>query len=388
MRKIEYVGTKVHQRPGGNSPEFFAFYAPAKEICLWAGVVRTKDVSGGVQRALRDSRLSGIRKFLKSDTRNTFPNNILIAFSPGTSTYDKLPESNGNEVRNSCDENIELGKISFQFDPDWTDSEKPAVVVDGQHRLFGAASFDDENIPFLVVALLDAPPVEQAFQFIVINNKAVKVPTTTVKSIVADYEELEENLINRLIPAGISYGKKSPFLTAVDDSPDSPFQTLLDWDRNREGAHLIAVTAVESMLSYLKKELYLVIDRDEDSAQEILFWIWNRISELYADLWSEKNQQFFSKVNLVAMNEYCVGRLRGLASMQMLDLFNESEVAVATASAFRNIPSEFWMSDWSIQIQDNKVIRELLKESFEAVATNCMKDRAWNTQIRLFAEDE
>ena len=150
----------------------------------------------------------------------------------------------------------------------------------------------------------------------------------------------------------------------------------------------IAVTAVESMLSYLKKELYLVIDRDEDSAQEILFWIWNRISELYADLWSEKNQQFFSKVNLVAMNEYCVGRLRGLASMQMLDLFNESEVAVATASAFRNIPSEFWMSDWSIQIQDNKVIRELLKESFEAVATNCMKDRAWNTQIRLFAEDE
>jgi DGQHR domain-containing protein len=380
-------GIKVKQRTDGESPSFFVFYSPAKAVAQWAGVEKTQDRSGAVQRVLRDSRLAGIRRFLSSDTRNTLPNNILIGFDPEKVNFTLVDCNESANFQNGCSNTIQYGKIEFDFDPDWPTSEMPAVVVDGQHRLFGASSFNGEDIPLLIVAMLDAKPDEQAFQFIVINNKAVKVPTITVKSIVADYEQMEKSLQDRLVPAGITYGKQSALLMAIGETSTSPFYNLLDWDRNRIGERMVAVTAIQTMISYLKSETQLIIENDEDSIQQIFVWVWRALQELYFDLWAEKNNQFFSKVNLAAMNEYCVDRIRSLASMQMLDLFSESAVTEAVKNTFGKIPRELWLKEWcGIQIQDNRVVRELLKNTFEKVAANCVRDRIWDQDLKLFAE--
>jgi DGQHR domain-containing protein len=389
MENVSYCGLRFKQRNDPSSPSFFVFMAPAKSIVKWTGVERTTERAGAVQRSLRESRLSGVRRFLRSNDRNTLPNNILIAFVPGQTEYTSMRDRSEISFQNGCATEVEQGEISFSYDPEAPEQDRPALVVDGQHRLFGVAGLEGEDVPLLVVAMLDAPPEEQAFQFIVINNKAVKVPTTTVKSIVADYEDLEQNLLDRLVPAGITYGKQSAFLTSAGESEGSPFYGLLDWDRNRDGERIVTITALQSMLGYLRSETELIVEKDDDSIQQIFMWVWNCLKDLYADLWTSKNEKFFSKVNLVAMNEYCVDRLRSLASMQMLNLFKEDEVVDSTGKAFAHIPSELWLKEWTgVRIQDNRVVRELLQTTFEKVAANCVRERPWDQDLRLFSEAE
>jgi hypothetical protein len=49
---------------------------------------------------------------------------------------------------------------------------RPALVVDGQHRLFGAAHSDAPDIWLPVVAIPHSPWMEQIYQFVLINEKA------------------------------------------------------------------------------------------------------------------------------------------------------------------------------------------------------------------------
>jgi hypothetical protein len=59
---------------------------------------------------------------------------------------------------------------------------RPALVVDGQHRLYGAAhSIHPVSLP--VVAMPDSPWMEQIYQFVVINEKAQRVETSLLTDI-------------------------------------------------------------------------------------------------------------------------------------------------------------------------------------------------------------
>jgi hypothetical protein len=59
---------------------------------------------------------------------------------------------------------------------------RPAVVVDGQHRLWGAANAShDINLP--VVAIPNCAWTDQIYQFVVINEKAQKVETSLLTDI-------------------------------------------------------------------------------------------------------------------------------------------------------------------------------------------------------------
>ena len=62
------------------------------------------------------------------------------------------------------------------------DMLKPALVIDGQHRLFGAAGVE-EDIPLLVCSLVQPSWKEQVFQFIVVNDKAAGIPKPFITSL-------------------------------------------------------------------------------------------------------------------------------------------------------------------------------------------------------------
>ena len=61
---------------------------------------------------------------------------------------------------------------------------RPALVVDGQHRLVGAASLDSDII-IPVVALTESTWMQQVYQFVVINEKAAKVDSELLNDIFA-----------------------------------------------------------------------------------------------------------------------------------------------------------------------------------------------------------
>lgn len=392
MPSRRYFGYMLRQRTDEQTIPFFVFQAKAKDIQAWAGIKRVPDVAGGTQRAFRESRARAIARFLQADSINTIPNSILLAFEPETtrltSLDSTLEECNLDvDLFNGCREQMTWGILEFEFEDDLPEHERPALIVDGQHRLNGMYEFEDEDIPVVIISLVDAPPKEQAFQFIVVNNKVVRVPTESAKSIIADLDdEDEDELGERLLKAGIKYKDISPILRDINDLETSPFRNLLDWSYNRDGIRLVNLTAIEQSLRYLRN-LFTFLDEDEDSLLEIFLAIWRSVKNQYPNLWGEDNK-FMKKVNINALNEFVTDRLKMAWEFGLLDIFDPDRVQEQTQRILDSIPGEFWEVDWDIRIQDNANVRNMIKDDLVQMTENRKLRKAWNRDLKVVTSSE
>lgn len=147
-----------------------------------------------------------------------------------------------------------LQLVQMRTDPDWfietnriavselpgliTSMEalvRPALVVDGQHRLWGAQAVD-RDIYLPVVAFTNADWMQQIYQFVVINEKAQKVDSEMLNDIFAssltpsEQEHMRQRFANVRVDieeriAGVLAGRddRSPFFEMVRLSlPDPP----------------------------------------------------------------------------------------------------------------------------------------------------------------------
>lgn len=338
-----YFGCRVIQRNDNDTTPLFIFNAKTKDVRKWAGIKRIQESAEGTQRLLRETRRKAITRFLKANSTNIIPNNILLAFEPDTAKFTSLDNdliSFASDIvnpHNNCNGMIKWGYIEFSFDIDGEELLRPALIVDGQHRLYGISDFKDEDLPILIVSLLDATPEEQAFQFIVINNKAVRVPTENVKSIIANLDE--ERLLTRLLKAGVKYGNTSPILRDINDLDSSPFYKLLDWSYNREGDKLVPLTAIEQILRNLRL-FFPFLEDDEDSLFEIFCSIWMAVKNSYPNLWGDKNS-FMTKVNINALSEFLTDRLKKAWEFNLIDIFNYESVERQVMDILKQIPEIF-----------------------------------------------
>ena len=307
MRK-QYLGFRVKQREDEQALSLFVFCAFAKDLIHWVGIKRNYQYERGVQRYLMKTRVDAITKFLEADKINTIPNNILIAFDQDVACFTSLQMSlnetmagTSHYAESFLDSRLmEWGFLDFEFDETLKEHEKPALVVDGQHRLSGIAKYQEENLPLLVVALLDAPPVEQAFQFIVINKKAKSVETDDAKSILADFvKDKEGELSDRLQRVRIAY-KDTSLVQYINDEPSSPFYQIIDWPRSerqmeelQDGLFKVKVTAIEGCLQYIRGRFEYLLNNDDDSLIFFFLNLWNVVRNYYENLW-RKNNQFMS----------------------------------------------------------------------------------------------
>ncbi|BAT54085.1 hypothetical protein NOS3756_30500 [Nostoc sp. NIES-3756] len=387
MEQRIYFGCRIRQRIDTETTAFFVFYARVKDIKQWARVRRAQDSLEGTQRLLRETRKKAITRFVKSGSKNTVSNNILLAFEPGQAKFKSLedqligciPEV---DIHNNCEQELQWGILEFSFNN--SQDNYCAYVVDGQHRLYGLSEFEAEDLPILVVSLVDATVEEQAFQFIVINNKAVKVPTNNVKAIVANLNE--EELQNRLLKAGVKYGNTSPTLRDINDLDTSPFQNLLDWPYNKQGQKLVPIATIEQAIKYLKT-MFTFLDEDEDSLVDIFCAIWRVVKDNYQELWGQDNI-FMKKVNINALNEFISERLKFAWELSLVDIFNSEQLAQQVLNIVKLLPQEFWQAEWSIKIQDSANVRKLIKEDLSTLADNCRLRRTWNQDLKLPLTDE
>ncbi len=104
---------------------------------------------------------------------------------------------------------------------------RPALVVDGQHRLFGAAiSTHDISLP--VVLIPNANWVEQIYQFVVINETAKRVPTDLLTDIFGNSLTPTEQIEVRGWLAKSHVDVESRIAAVVaGNHPNSPFNGLV-----------------------------------------------------------------------------------------------------------------------------------------------------------------
>lgn len=395
-----YFGSLISQRKDENVTRFFVFNARAKDLKEWLGIRRIKDVKKGAQRVLRKARASAVTKFIEASPINTIPNSILIAFDPGKANFTSLSKEisegiiqtkssleNPVNILNGCDNQLNWGIIEFSFERNEQEDAKPALIVDGQHRLYGMSNFDKEDLPITVVSLIDANHEEQAFQFIVVNNKAVRVSAENVKSIIADFNE--DELEKRLVLARVKYGDKPLILRSLNDSPSSPFQNLLNWSYNREiteETQLVPITAIEQTMRYIRKS-FTVLENDEDSLIEFFCATWRAVKGNYPELFGKSNQ-FMTKANISAFNEYITDRLLYFWEMDLLDIFETDEIEQKVLDIIKRLPQEFWLENWKLRIQDTPNFRDIIKNDLKTIITNSKLGKDWMNGLELIETDE
>lgn len=104
---------------------------------------------------------------------------------------------------------------------------RPALVVDGQHRLLGAA-LAEHPIQLPVVLLPRASWVDQVFQFVLINEAAKKVDTSLLTDIFGNSltPNEQEEVRHRLNASKIDVEARIAAVVA-DQNPQSPFKGLV-----------------------------------------------------------------------------------------------------------------------------------------------------------------
>lgn len=119
-------------------------------------------------------------------------------------------------------EEHELREVLYSF-------LKPGIIVDGQHRVFGAA-LADEKLLLSVCAIPEASWAESVYQFVVINQKAKPIKPAFLSSIIAtslNSSEIEA-VYERLETSKIDVGR-AELMERINTDANSPFRGMIDF---------------------------------------------------------------------------------------------------------------------------------------------------------------
>jgi DGQHR domain-containing protein len=175
--KIEHTYPAIKARIGNRT--VYNFLVSAKELANHVYVHHRKlssltEASQAYQRMLRPLKLKQIREFLDNDN-GFFANNIILNFNKPLEW-----------TRIKASDSVEIGTIKL---PGYYGC---AWIIDGQHRLYGAASAN-KDVLLPVIALEQYSEAKQAELFVEINKKQTAVAGNLLWDLYSDiYRDSEQ----------------------------------------------------------------------------------------------------------------------------------------------------------------------------------------------------
>ena len=342
------------------------FFAPVGEVCSWAEVGELAPDSDGPQRPRKDARVEAIRKFFRADSRNVIPTAAILAFYEGGASFAGTPGGT-------------IGTLSVK-----REGFPVAAIVDGQHRLFGMKEFDPAaNIA--VVALLDATPVERAFHFLVVNNKASRVPATHTKALIARMRSTD--LADRLKGARVAFDVRGVAdVDLLNSDPDSPFFETINWTTTPEERRLVPATAIELSLAYLEGLKLPELD-DRDTRRSVFVAMWKVIRGAWSSHWVE-GSRLVSKVGIVCMTRLVSDLIVRWADNDELKIVvsDLDEIDAQTRKIVAKMDERFWATPWADRAQggfDTNQGRERVYDALEQLFRNGRRGVPWYTDIEI-----
>lgn len=357
MPRFVYPTFQIDQRANTLAPTFCLFSAPVGEISQWADVDRLgPDAPRGVQREPVPSRISSIRRFFERDPLNTIPTAIVIAVRGGTLT--PMPGCSSFELT------IEVGE----------DGGRPGLIIDGQHRLRGMERFA-LDMPAPVVAILDPDDLEMAFQFLVINNKAARVPRDHIRALALNYDT--EFLTRRLESARLSLNENLSSVGVMDEDEESPFQGMIAWPNNPRAERIIAPSAIEIMAGNARSVGFRELE-DPDTLNAFLFAMWNKIKSEWSHIFN-RDSHLLEKVGLVCLTQYICENLRSWAlnPRTPINVGDPVDVSLNTGHVLSTLNPDFFSARWASTSYDTRAGRDLVMKSLETMSYNINNQEPW-----------
>lgn len=254
------------------------------------------------------------------------------------------------------------------------DMLKPALIIDGQHRIFGAARLE-ENIPLLVCSLVKPDWKEQVFQFTVINDKAQGIPKPFITSLAGmslTSGELSD-LQTRLSQAGVQlwevdvmqrlgYDPRSAFFSLIEfkttgaGSAGLGYQTMKQlgrawFDPKAQGlVELFRVLYAQGSKSSSRKALVSQWQKSEDWFKYFCFF-WDHFKDKFAatPLW-KTHSSFMTAVVLLQLQHSFLRALGNFVSLTInkIDEPDAKQRALLVESQFKDIVAQ-WGKNFSLK---------------------------------------
>jgi DGQHR domain-containing protein len=365
QKKLIYDALSFMQRGKGGA-RVVMFVAPVGEILSFAAVAQLSPNKPGPQRERKEARVLAIAKFLAANKANIIPTAVILAFDEGTAVFD------GSASKRVGSLEIRLGKSHV------------ATIVDGQHRLIGIDAADPK-MEVAVVALLDTDEVERAFQFLVINNKSSKVPTTHIKALLAKMKD--SGLADRLKSARLAFDVEGiNDVDLVNSDRDSPFYKSIDWTTTPVNSRIVPATAIEASLDYIGG-LGVPEYEDRDIRRSVFLAIWRKIHEQWNPLW-KKDSRLLSKVGIVCLTRFITDLITSWADNDELkiEVTNLADIADQTKKIIEPMDPRFWTTPWSEKAQggfDTNQGRERVLLAITQLFRNGRRNSPWYTDIEI-----
>jgi len=360
----------VDQRKNGKAPRFALFAAPAGEIAKWAGIKRRVETKQGAQRALNQAKLSALSRFLQKHDENTVPPAITITL-----------RVDDTQVR-VIDQALNFHVVTLDVPDNAPDEEKPGMIIDGQHRLFGVMAYSP-LCPVNVVALINADDLETAFQFLVINNKVTPVQPDLIRTLALDYKDAD--LAERLKSARLALSPNLAFVGIMDSDEDSPFRGLLSLVSvgGQPGERYVSPAAIENAIGTIQKREVPEL-KSEDALCEFFYAIWSCLKkDGWIELWKPESK-LMTKSGIIAMTSFVTNAL--IAKYDYagnLDVSDPEEVRKQVRSILEFQTPDFWKCEWTMKISDALAVREKIVDSLTKIHRNMRVDVAWHEDVDL-----
>jgi hypothetical protein len=274
---------------------------------------------------------------------------------------------------------------------------KPAMIVDGQHRVFGAATVD-QGMLLAVCAIPDATWTESVYQFVVINQKAKPIKAAFLSSIIATSLSADEvaQVYSRLESSNIDV-ERSQEMNRVDTDPGSPFQGMIDFEVQGSTGFL-QFPGMNKLVRNFKNiptsHASLLKGGSWDSVKgtwiEHFFALWRGVKQYFADadarLWVRPSADNPNHLLMIVTLQELQGlMLDNWADSRVIKLGEVQATETAAHNFWDGFPSQFFTDEWRLKGLQTSVGRRILRDAVIETRRNLGRKNWGHRRLGLFS---
>ena len=273
---------------------------------------------------------------------------------------------------------------------------RPAIIVDGQHRVFGGAMAERE-MNFAVCAIPNSDWAESVYQFVVINQKAKPIRPAFLGSIIATSLSSDEiaDVYDRLKSSKIDV-ERAEVMDRINTDAASPFNGLIDFEI--EGApgflQFPGMARLARDFQNIPRSHPVLLpkgswDGVDGEWLEHFFAVWRGVRSYFEGedvrLWREPSADNPNNLfKIVALQELQMLMLDNWADSRVFK-FTTTDMTEAGACAFwEEFPATFFTDEWRLKGLQTSIGRRILREAMTETRRNIGR-KAWgHRRLGLF----
>jgi hypothetical protein len=279
---------------------------------------------------------------------------------------------------------------------------RPGLILDGQHRVFGAKNVSQFPVNLPIVLLPGLTFSEQVFHFYVLNNKAKPLNKTELRTIIATSLSNKEidSLYDRFKQVGVT-AEETEWTYKMNSESDSPFKGLIDFgldgSKNSPISENVAFQVAIKFMRPNKKYRLIYKDvpdwdqgNDYSFRLKLFFALWRGVKNTYPNAWAKaasgSSKQILQKVSLINLQEYLFDVFAKDMPRRMKK--NEPSPFVDAATLEEEVTlqltylhEDFFLKEWKIKGLDTSRGHKTFREDLEKAIHNQSQNLG---NIRIF----